>query len=267
MKLIMWEDSSADLPQIPNMAELITLSEAPVAKVVQDGLPSDSEDSLNLKSSFLSPKLEDGTLDAFPSISVPFKSEPQFEEFYSISPHDTEITNSALCSSVGIIQPSILGLKPTKMVQKWTEKIEEETKASTVSLEESLLQNSSLVVSQKPTKNTCLGSFELKSEVTGLKNRQEYLKSPLLSGERSCQRPHSNGERPFECSVCKKKYSRLDSLNKHHKIHTGEKPFECGICKKRFFRSDILNNHFRTHTGEKHLNVVYARRSFRSWVI
>jgi uncharacterized Zn-finger protein len=36
---------------------------------------------------------------------------------------------------------------------------------------------------------------------------------------------------------------------RHIRIHTGDKPFQCKICARAFSRSDHLTTHIRTHTG------------------
>ncbi len=59
-------------------------------------------------------------------------------------------------------------------------------------------------------------------------------------------RVHS-GEKPYECQICNKKFSRSSRLKLHNRIHTGEKPYECRVCQKRFTRSNNLNSHMGTH--------------------
>ena len=59
------------------------------------------------------------------------------------------------------------------------------------------------------------------------------------------------GEKPFECTICRLRYSKKGDLASHMRTHTGEKPFECKLCGLRFSQKSNLTTHMRTHTGEK----------------
>ncbi len=58
-------------------------------------------------------------------------------------------------------------------------------------------------------------------------------------------------EKPHQCTVCEKRFTKSGKLNKHMKIHNQEKPYQCKICEKMFTTSFFLKQHSRTHKGEK----------------
>ncbi|XP_065142705.1 zinc finger protein 64 isoform X1 [Paramisgurnus dabryanus] len=59
------------------------------------------------------------------------------------------------------------------------------------------------------------------------------------------------GERPFECELCHKRFSRRDKLNLHSRLHTGEKPHKCKHCPYAAADSSSLKKHLRIHVDER----------------
>ncbi|XP_056589188.1 zinc finger protein 64 [Triplophysa dalaica] len=59
------------------------------------------------------------------------------------------------------------------------------------------------------------------------------------------------GERPFECELCHKRFSRRDKLNLHSRMHTGEKPHKCKYCSYAAADTSSLKKHLRIHYDER----------------
>nr|XP_057908052.1 zinc finger protein 64 [Doryrhamphus excisus] len=59
------------------------------------------------------------------------------------------------------------------------------------------------------------------------------------------------GEKPFECELCHKRFSRRDKLNMHSRSHTGEKPHKCKLCTYAAADSSSLKKHLRIHYDER----------------
>lgn len=60
-----------------------------------------------------------------------------------------------------------------------------------------------------------------------------------------------SGEKPFECELCHKRFSRRDKLNMHSRSHTGEKPHKCKHCPYAAADSSSLKKHLRIHYDER----------------
>uniref|UniRef100_UPI00358E82EA zinc finger protein 271-like isoform X1 n=2 Tax=Myxine glutinosa TaxID=7769 RepID=UPI00358E82EA len=70
------------------------------------------------------------------------------------------------------------------------------------------------------------------------------------------------GERPFNCTVCAKSFSRSSTLNRHVKLHMGVKSHKCIVCQRAFSESSALKSHVRIHTGERPHRCTVCNKSF-----
>ena len=60
------------------------------------------------------------------------------------------------------------------------------------------------------------------------------------------------GEKPFQCTYCKKSYAQKAQLDEHVNIHTNAKPYKCDLCPMRFNYSSSLRLHKKNkHGAEK----------------
>eukprot|EP00093_Oithona_nana_P004608 04608.XXX_216301_213221_1 [CDS] Oithona nana genome sequencing. len=55
------------------------------------------------------------------------------------------------------------------------------------------------------------------------------------------------GDKPYKCEVCPKQFNHKTDLRRHMCLHTGEKPFACEVCGKGFIREDRMVKHSDTH--------------------
>lgn len=45
------------------------------------------------------------------------------------------------------------------------------------------------------------------------------------------------------CFFCQKSFTNVYNCRRHIRTHSGEKPFQCNVCGKRFSRQSTLNTH------------------------
>lgn len=60
-----------------------------------------------------------------------------------------------------------------------------------------------------------------------------------------------NGDKPFKCSRCGKRFPDDDTYRKHARKHAGDKPHKCDMCPKMFNHKTDLRRHLCCHTGRK----------------
>lgn len=55
------------------------------------------------------------------------------------------------------------------------------------------------------------------------------------------------GQKPYECPICKKRFGYKNNMKSHIKLHDGIKPYQCNICGAKFTRGSTLRRHARRH--------------------
>uniref|UniRef100_A0A8D0GW00 Uncharacterized protein n=1 Tax=Sphenodon punctatus TaxID=8508 RepID=A0A8D0GW00_SPHPU len=110
---------------------------------------------------------------------------------------------------------------------------------------------------------SCLNTSEthLGRKFPQLDGCEENCTSGKHSGR--CQKNHTTGRR-YQCSVCKKRFTRRSVFIQHQQTHTGEKPHQCLECGGKFCSKKNLVAHQKIHSGEKPYACLECEQKFNS---
>ncbi|CAH2083652.1 unnamed protein product [Euphydryas editha] len=68
--------------------------------------------------------------------------------------------------------------------------------------------------------------------------------------------------KPFQCSICQKRFTQQGGLLQHMRMHTGDRPFACTFCPKAFTQKSGLDQHLRIHTKVKPFRCIICSKAF-----
>ncbi|GMT04062.1 hypothetical protein PENTCL1PPCAC_26236, partial [Pristionchus entomophagus] len=75
-------------------------------------------------------------------------------------------------------------------------------------------------------------------------------------------------KKPFECEICKKRFTQTSTLNEHKRTHlANDHPLkgkvECDICGKMLCDRNALATHKETHLDDNDPQQVVVKRPFK----
>ncbi|XP_068179120.1 zinc finger protein 461-like [Antennarius striatus] len=81
--------------------------------------------------------------------------------------------------------------------------------------------------------------------------RESSRKDAEFESQFQSRKTSNTSKKSYVCTICKRGYTRRNTLARHMKIHSGVKPYSCITCGKNFVENFHLTEHMRIHTGEK----------------
>lgn len=65
------------------------------------------------------------------------------------------------------------------------------------------------------------------------------------------------------CFFCQKTFTNVYNCRRHIRTHSGEKPFQCNVCGKKFSRQSTLNAHEKVIIFFQNVSCIYLEIIFR----
>ncbi|CAF3883637.1 unnamed protein product, partial [Rotaria sp. Silwood1] len=88
--------------------------------------------------------------------------------------------------------------------------------------------------------NRTIGNFLNNTKQHGL---NDIFSNSTMNLSHRNRRNSDDDKRPYQCSICSKKFKHKHHLKEHERLHSGEKPYTCDKCGKRFSHSGSYSQH------------------------